>query len=432
VAEITLNSPGSEPRPGRAGSPRATAAGRPLPFREAIAFFRQKTPMPSATWTDFWQEKHDSAFVVAGAMRQELVDDFFTTIDRLRSQGKGYGTFLQEFDRIVAQHGWQYNGSRGWRSRVIWRTNMRTSYQAGRYRQMKEVAERRPYWEYHHSDFVADPRPHHVALDGTILPHDHPFWDTHYPPNGWGCQCYVTTHSRQDLEREGRTVSADPQVRWEDVTVGSRGPRPQQIRVPEGIDPGWAYAPGRAWTRALVPEPLDGGVLPASGGSVSARPAWPVPRVAPASKILPAGLEEIEYVRRFLGEFGVGEDDRYTYYSDVLGDLLLISDDLFRGRDGTWKVLKRGRERHILLLADTIKEPDEIWLDEARFGGRSTLRRRYLARWAVEGSEIPAVSVFETGPVGWVGVTAHSIESIGTLERQSRRGRRVYVREEKE
>lgn len=252
MAEITLNSPGSEPRPGRAGSPRATAAGRPLPFREAIAFFRQKTPMPSATWTDFWQEKHDSAFVVAGAMRQELVDDFFTTIDRLRGQSKGYGAFLQEFDRIVAQHGWQYNGSRGWRSRVIWRTNMRTSYQAGRYRQMKEVSERRPYWEYHHSDFVADPRPHHVALDGTILPHDHPFWDTHYPPNGWGCQCYVTAHSRQDLEREGRTVSADPQVRWEDVTVGSRGPRPQQIRVPEGIDPGWAYAPGKSWVDQAV------------------------------------------------------------------------------------------------------------------------------------------------------------------------------------
>lgn len=252
MAEITLEPRDRRTPAGRSGGLGASASAGPLPFREAIDFFRQKNPLPSASWTEFWQGQHDRAFVVAGAMRQELVDDFFTTIDRLRTQGKGYAAFLDEFDRIVARHGWQYNGSRGWRSRVIWRTNMRTSYQAGRYRQMKEVAERRPFWQYHHSDLVADPRPHHVALDGTILPHDHPFWSTHFPPNGWGCQCYVTTHSRRDLERQGLTVSADPEITWRDVTVGTRGPYPRQVRVPEGIDPGWAYAPGRSWVEQAV------------------------------------------------------------------------------------------------------------------------------------------------------------------------------------
>ena len=32
-------------------------------------------------------------------------------------------------------------------------------------------------------------RPEHRAWHGLILPIDHPLWDTHYPPNGWGCRC---------------------------------------------------------------------------------------------------------------------------------------------------------------------------------------------------------------------------------------------------
>lgn len=32
-------------------------------------------------------------------------------------------------------------------------------------------------------------RPTHEALNGVVQPIDSPFWDTNYPPNGWGCRC---------------------------------------------------------------------------------------------------------------------------------------------------------------------------------------------------------------------------------------------------
>lgn len=34
-------------------------------------------------------------------------------------------------------------------------------------------------------------RDEHRKLEGTILPVDHPFWTIYYPPNGWGCRCYI-------------------------------------------------------------------------------------------------------------------------------------------------------------------------------------------------------------------------------------------------
>lgn len=34
-------------------------------------------------------------------------------------------------------------------------------------------------------------RDEHSKLHGIIKPVNDPFWDTHYPPNGWRCRCYV-------------------------------------------------------------------------------------------------------------------------------------------------------------------------------------------------------------------------------------------------
>lgn len=34
-------------------------------------------------------------------------------------------------------------------------------------------------------------RDQHSKLHGIIKPVDDPFWNTHYPPNGWRCRCYV-------------------------------------------------------------------------------------------------------------------------------------------------------------------------------------------------------------------------------------------------
>lgn len=236
-----------------------------LPFDEAVNFFRRKLSLPTAGWTDLWEDAHDHAFVVAGAMRDDLLADLREAVDKAISQGTTLAQFRKDFDKIVQRHGWAYKGGRNWRTRVIYSTNMRTAYQAGRYRQLKRSTRLRPYWRYKHSDAVEHPRPEHQAWDGLVLRHDDPFWDTHYPPNGWGCQCRVFGISERELRKMGKTEPDQaPPIEQEEHLVGQRSPFPRVVEVPKGIDPGWGYAPGqrRAINDAISARMAKGLVLP--------------------------------------------------------------------------------------------------------------------------------------------------------------------------
>lgn len=226
-----------------------------LPFAEQIEFFRRKLNLTTEAWTDIWTSAHDFSFVVAGANRDDLVADFRTAVDKVIAEGATLQDFRKDFDKIVADHGWDYNGGRSWRSRVIYETNLRTSYQAGRYDQLQEIKQDRPYWRYVHSDAVENPRPEHLAWDGTVLPADDPWWDAHYPPNGWGCQCTVESLSEADLADLGMSgPDKAPPVILEQRVVGQNSPGgPRLVQVPQGIDPGFEYTPGaaqRAWAEA--------------------------------------------------------------------------------------------------------------------------------------------------------------------------------------
>jgi len=158
------------------------------PFDEAIGFFRNKLSMPTAHWDDLWKMMHTKGFTIAGAMEEELLDDMRSSVDKAISEGITLADFRKDFDSIVENHGWIYNGGRNWRSKIIYDTNLRTAYMAGRYQQMTDpdVVALRPYWQYRHGG-SANPRDEHLVWDGLTLPHDDPWWDTHYPPNGWGC-----------------------------------------------------------------------------------------------------------------------------------------------------------------------------------------------------------------------------------------------------
>lgn len=224
----------------------ASVAYGSLPFQQQIAFFRGKKNVLTESWTDVWESQHDNAFMVAGANRAQLVGDFRDAVRKAIEDGATLEDFRRDFDTIVAKHGWDYKGGRNWRSRVIYETNLRQSYNAGRWQQMQALKKAMPYWRYKHNDAVEHPRPIHVSWNDKIWPADDPAWKVIYPQNGWGCQCYVEALSARDLKRIGKNgPDPSPDLEWKDVLVGQRSASgPRLVRTVDGVDPGFAYAPG--------------------------------------------------------------------------------------------------------------------------------------------------------------------------------------------
>ena len=223
-----------------------------VPFPEAIAYLKTKVDIPTRHWDDLLGEIRAKAFAVAGATKVAMVGDFRAALIKTRKAGGTITDFRKDFDRIVKRYGWSYKGKRGWRSRVIFDNNMRSASMAGRWQQMQRTKETRPYLQYLS---VGDRRvrPEHRAWHGLILALDDPFWDTHYPPNGFGCRCTVRTLSDRQLEREGRQVGKAPALNKTERINARTGE--VYDAVPKGIGVGWDYNVGKAW---IAPESVFG------------------------------------------------------------------------------------------------------------------------------------------------------------------------------
>lgn len=212
------------------------------PFPEQLAALRLRLTKLQGTraWDDFAGADHDRMFMVAGAMQADLLADLAGAVDKAIAEGTTLDTFRRDFREIVERrgwHGWTGEGSKrgeAWRTRVIYRTNVATTYAAGRRAQL--VKGQFPYWVYRHGG-SADPRLHHLAWDGMVLPADHPFWATHSPPNGWGCSCRIFGARSM---AGARRLGGDPDKA---LPEGWNGIDPR-TGVQTGIDKGWNHAPG--------------------------------------------------------------------------------------------------------------------------------------------------------------------------------------------
>jgi len=388
-----------------------------LPFREAIAFFRQKVSLPTQRWNDLWEGMHARAFVIAGATKADLLSDLRTSIDKAISQGTTLEQFRKDFDQIVATHGWSYRGERNWRTDVMLNTNIRTAYAAGRYQQMTDpdVLRSRPFWQYKHGD-SRHPRPLHLSWDGKVLRADDPWWETHYPPNGWRCSCKVFALSRGDMRRMGKDgpdeAPNDGTYQWTDKQTG------EMHTIPRGIDPGWGYNVGEAgWGRPIAKKIIDeqaGGKwvdLPGKRPADYGRPmAIPIdkPRVTIGRRVGTESELRTEFRR------AIGGNEKY--FRDPFGDYVLASQAIV---DHMVEDPRRidGREAYFPFIPELIEEPYEVWAGFAQneLTKKVSIRRRYIKAVAVKKLRVLGLVADVVSGI-WTSLTIFQRDRIGGLD----------------
>jgi len=223
--------------------------------------------VPTFHWRDVENWQHSQMFTVAKTAGYDVLDDLAAAIEDAIKNGETFDTFSKKLIPILQDAGWwgrdqvidpvtgqladvQLGSLR--RLQVIYDTNLRMSYSAARWLEIERVKADRPYLMYVHTPGEAYPRPQHVAWDGITLPIDHPFWLTHYGPNGWGCKCSTISLSQRQYDQmsgDGLIKTDAPLITWRSVINTRTGATEQ---VPEGIDPGFGYNVGKAMLAALA------------------------------------------------------------------------------------------------------------------------------------------------------------------------------------
>lgn len=186
-----------------------------------------------------WREEHAVAFTVAQMTRDALLAEVHAALLQALREGETLEAFRGRLQPWLEQRGWAPKGMGGdvpTRLARIYRTNLRTARAAGQWDRISRNAELLPYLVYELGPSEQH-RPEHAAWAGLCLRVDDPWWNTHYPPNGWGCKCRV----RQVAAPPAGSRTEAPAVRlrtWRNPRTG------KAKKVARGIDPGWDYHVG--------------------------------------------------------------------------------------------------------------------------------------------------------------------------------------------
>lgn len=188
-------------------------------FSEAIEFLRRRLNLTSEEWRAIWAEAGGVAAAAASRETSQMHREVLKAVLKAIEEGTTLAQFQEEFAQLVAEHESEsslFTGDLRARSQLVFRLHTMEAYAAGRWEQAERIAELNPqiryYWRY---ITVGDHRvrPQHKEWAGIILPRDHWFWRSHFPPNGFNCRCHVQLITERDMRRRNWTVTPDTDPR---------------------------------------------------------------------------------------------------------------------------------------------------------------------------------------------------------------------------
>ena len=246
----------------------------PLPVpvpKEALDYLRAKGYRVGFDHRDVFQEEHATAWTVAKAMRLDILEAIRAAVDEAIEGGMTFAAFKRDLQPLLEKLGWWGRGElldpltgetrevqlgSPRRLKTIYDVNLRQAHAAGQWERIERTTRTHPYLLYALGP-SREHRPEHMGWAGILLRADDPWWETHFPPNGWGCKCRVRQVSRREAERlqaSGSYVTTAPDLGMQEYVNQRTG---QVISVPKGVEPGWAYNPGKVSRLARAQQLLE-------------------------------------------------------------------------------------------------------------------------------------------------------------------------------
>lgn len=174
-------------------------------FDEAVEAFRKRVPVTKDVAESVNDFTHDRGFTISGVAQLEVVQDVHQSIETAIQNGTPLDEWKATIEKQLTE-AWGRKDSP--RLETIFRNATMQSYNAGRREQMlaPDVVRFRPFWMF---DGVVDERTTEIcrACDGTILPHDDPWWETHSPALHHRCRSSIRNMRVTDAQRRGVTAS---------------------------------------------------------------------------------------------------------------------------------------------------------------------------------------------------------------------------------
>ncbi|MBI3584207.1 MAG: minor capsid protein [Nitrospinae bacterium] len=178
----------------------------PLAFEEAINFMKGHITLSAIIFYDLESKLRFRAFTVARLTQLDAIDNIRERLADVLKEGKTLSQFWDEGgkDELLQKSG--FHKSNPWYWETVFRTNIQTSYNAGRAMQFKENPP--PYYEF---IGITDSRQTQIcqARSGIIKPSDDPFWSSNWPPLHFACRSTIRGVHKEEFEISGLKVTED-------------------------------------------------------------------------------------------------------------------------------------------------------------------------------------------------------------------------------
>ena len=409
-----------------------------LPPHRAIEYFRSKGYRITWDWKESLAEANAKAFTVAKATKMEVLRTIRDEMDKAISEGVAFHNFQKELRSRLQKLGW-------WGKRVldapdgtselvqlgsvtrlktIFRTNLNTAYNAGRYKQQLALAKskvgRREYWQYL-AVMDSRTRPAHRNLHGKVFHYSDPFWSTFYPPNGWNCRCRVRALTGRQVKSRGLAVEKGSkqleqftqQIGIDKQTGEVLTQKATRYKAEDAFgksfvetpDVGFDYNPGVGWAlwdkRGALPDQVGG-----RGSSVAiiepdqktykdyGLPSikdYPsdlleqAPAILSGSKSLDDALEQIDKA--------ILQGKEWRQISTPVEPIIIHRQHILH------VLLKREqqRERFARYIMPTLMNPNEVWLT----GYKDGFRRQFVKFFKSKNNMLVVVRESQDGSLFW-------------------------------